>query len=121
MSDKNDPLAGQAQPKALDAGTVNTDHLPPQRPRKRVSKQVRPPLEGMSLTTFIYGLVALAALYLGGQSLLTAQWSILGNSGTSKTASAVIQGQDAIKDKIHSIATGNVASGAAAAQVRFLP
>jgi hypothetical protein len=61
--DAKNPLAPQAQPQVLQSGTVNTDHLPPQRPKKSMTKTVRPPLEGMSLTTFIYGLVALAALY----------------------------------------------------------
>jgi hypothetical protein len=52
--DAKNPLAPQAQPQVLQSGTVNTDHLPPQRPKKSMTKTVRPPLEGMSLTTFIY-------------------------------------------------------------------
>jgi hypothetical protein len=88
------------QPEALKPGTVNTDHLPPQRPPKRISTQVRPPLAGVSLTSFIYVLVALSALYLGAQSLNIASWSILGKSDVSRSAGAATDAGDAIKDKL---------------------
>jgi hypothetical protein len=116
---RTNPTAAQPQPEALKPGTVDADHLPPQRPRKRVSKQVRPPLADVSLTTFIYVLVGLAAVYLLSQAALTAKWSILGHSETSTTAKMATQGKDQIKDRLQEFASSRAANSGAA-QVCFL-
>jgi hypothetical protein len=101
------------QPEILKKEAVNPDHLPPQRPSKSVSKQVSPPLSGVSLTTFIYALVALSLAYLLFQSANIASWSLFGAKSTSASARAASGAADAAKDKLYASAKSKAASATA--------
>jgi hypothetical protein len=111
------------QPEILKKEAVNPDHLPPQRPSKSVSKQVSPPLSGVSLTTFIYALVALSLAYLLFQSANIASWSLFGAKSTSASARAASGAADAAKDKLYASAKSKAASATAGsgAKVRAHP
>jgi hypothetical protein len=110
---KTAPQSVRGQP--LSQGTAAEEHLPPTRPKKRISKSVSPPLANVSLTSFIYGLVGLAALYLAIQTLSIFNWKAWSLTGKTATAHAS-KGTDAAKAKFYEH-SASATSGSAAPTV----